>query len=118
MLLSDARTASASEILMEALVDNDRAVSFGDKTVGKNVAQAVMSLSDGSGLCFTVREFFTPKGRSMRSGHSPTYNLSKNAKSYAFSNLFNPVNSLKVPTSSVNIGSINYIEKSREWIIN
>ena len=49
-------------------------MSVGGKTVGKNVAQAVMPLSDGSGICFTVREFFTPMGYYMGSGHCPTLN--------------------------------------------
>ena len=39
LLLVDGRTASASEILVEALCDNARAVSMGTRTVGKNVAQ-------------------------------------------------------------------------------
>ena len=40
LLLTDGRTASASEILVEALCDNARATSMGSKTVGKNIAQA------------------------------------------------------------------------------
>ena len=39
LLLVDGRTASASEILVEALCDNRRAASLGTRTVGKNVAQ-------------------------------------------------------------------------------
>lgn len=39
LLLTDARTASASEILVEALCDNQRAVSMGQRSVGKNFAQ-------------------------------------------------------------------------------
>ena len=39
LLLTDGRTASASEILVEALCDNQRASSMGWPTVGKNVAQ-------------------------------------------------------------------------------
>ncbi|KAJ1433300.1 ClpP/crotonase-like domain-containing protein [Ochromonadaceae sp. CCMP2298] len=75
LLLTDQRTASASEILLEALCDNQRAQSMGQRTVGKNVAQAILGLSDGSGLCFTVREFFSPSGRFMGSGHEPQHPL-------------------------------------------
>lgn len=94
LVLTDDCTASASEILVEALVDNGRAVScapaasdyFGwdnnsgqkggaplpaMRTVGKHLAQAVLALSDGSGLFFSVREFFTPSGRTMSEGHQP-----------------------------------------------
>jgi carboxyl-terminal processing protease len=75
LLLTDHRTASASEILLEALCDNSRAQSMGTRTVGKNVAQAILGLSDGSGLCFTVREFFSPSGRFMGHGHEPNHPL-------------------------------------------
>ena len=39
LLLTDGQTASASEILAEALCENKRATSMGSRTVGKNVAQ-------------------------------------------------------------------------------
>jgi carboxyl-terminal processing protease len=42
LLLCDEYTASASEILIEALCDNGRAVSMGKKTVGKNKAQVIL----------------------------------------------------------------------------
>lgn len=63
LLLTNARTASASEILVEALSDNERACTMGARTVGKNVMQAVVALSDGTGICFTIREFYSPTGR-------------------------------------------------------
>lgn len=67
LILINEYTASASEILVEALCDNNRAVSMsskkGERTVGKNLAQAVVVLQDGSGLVYTVREFLTPTGR-------------------------------------------------------
>jgi len=45
LVLVDGRTASASEILVEALVGNKRATSLGTRTVGKNVAQAIQAHS-------------------------------------------------------------------------
>jgi C-terminal processing protease CtpA/Prc len=39
LCLVDGETASASEILVEALCDNGRAVSMGEQTTGKNLAQ-------------------------------------------------------------------------------
>jgi len=71
LLLMDRDTASASEILIAALHGNSRAVTMGSCTVGKHVAQAIVSLSDGSGLSCTVREFFAPDGSSMAKGHTP-----------------------------------------------
>jgi len=71
LLLTDESTASASEIFVAALQDNSRAKCMGTRTVGKNVAQAMMMLSDGSGLAFTVREYFSPLGRIMAEGVTP-----------------------------------------------
>ena len=45
LLLTDSITASASEVLAAALIDNRRAISLGAKTFGKNLAQ-VMQLLD------------------------------------------------------------------------
>lgn len=63
LVIVDGKTASASEILTAALVDNQRAVCMGSKTVGKNMAQAIVRLSDGCGLVFTVRSFSSPLER-------------------------------------------------------
>lgn len=71
LLLTDSSTASASEILVASLKENKRADTLGRTTVGKNVAQAIMMLSDGSGLAFTVAEYLTPKGASMAQGLEP-----------------------------------------------
>ena len=62
LVLTDHRTASASEILVAALHDNERCVVVGTRTLGKDVAQAVVTLSDGSGVALTVRAFRTPVG--------------------------------------------------------
>ena len=62
LVLADRRTASASEILVAALHDNERCVVVGSRTLGKDVAQAVVTLSDGSGVALTVRGFRTPVG--------------------------------------------------------
>lgn len=71
LILADGNTASASEIFIASLQDNARAKCMGTRTVGKNVAQAMMMLSDGSGLAFTVREYHSPKGNSMGNGIKP-----------------------------------------------
>jgi hypothetical protein len=71
LVLTDSSTASASEIFVASLRDNKRAESFGRRTVGKNLAQAVIMLSDRSGLAFTVAEYLTPGGSSMANGIMP-----------------------------------------------
>ncbi|RYG66831.1 hypothetical protein EON64_08845, partial [archaeon] len=64
VLLVNGNTASASEIFVEAVLHHHPAcVTVGSRTVGKNKAQAVIKLTDGTGLCFSVCEFCTPSGR-------------------------------------------------------
>jgi C-terminal processing protease CtpA/Prc len=63
LVLVDTQTASASEIFVAALLDHRRAACMGTNTLGKNVAQAIMTLSDGSGLAFTIREYLSPLGK-------------------------------------------------------
>lgn len=53
-------SASASEILVAALKDNEKAKVVGTTTYGKGVIQNVFSLSDGSVLKLTTAEYFTP----------------------------------------------------------
>lgn len=62
VILTNENTASASEILTAALKDNERAKVIGIKTYGKGVIQAVLNLSDGSGIKITTAEYFTPNG--------------------------------------------------------
>lgn len=61
-VLVDENSASSSEILTGALMDNERAVVVGTQTFGKALVQAVHSLSDGSGLAITVAHYYTPNG--------------------------------------------------------
>jgi carboxyl-terminal processing protease len=75
LLLADETTASASEIFIAALQDNNRAKCVGGRTVGKNIAQAMMTLSDGSGVAFTVREYLSPIGKSMSDGIVPDFEV-------------------------------------------
>lgn len=62
VILANENSASASEILIGALKDNEKATIIGTKTYGKGVIQTVISLSDGSGLKLTTAEYYTPSG--------------------------------------------------------
>ncbi|MDX2215105.1 MAG: S41 family peptidase [Oculatellaceae cyanobacterium bins.114] len=61
-LLVDGSSASSSEILTGALMDNERATVVGTQTFGKALVQSVHSLSDGSGLAVTIAHYYTPAG--------------------------------------------------------
>lgn len=60
VVLVDEYSASASEIMVGALKDNQEATIVGTKTYGKGVIQNVYQLSDGSVLKLTVNEYYTP----------------------------------------------------------
>jgi len=60
VVLTNANTASASEILTAALKENNKATIVGEKTYGKGVIQELLTLSDGSGIKVTTEEYYTP----------------------------------------------------------
>ncbi len=66
VVLSDEGSASASEILMGALQDWDRASIVGRRSFGKGLVQDQYSLSDNSALRLTVARYYTPVGRSIQ----------------------------------------------------
>jgi len=58
-------SASASEVVAEALQDSKRAKILGSKTFGKGSVQTIIRLDDGSGLKLTTAKFYAPSGRSI-----------------------------------------------------
>jgi carboxyl-terminal processing protease len=63
VVLTDGRSASASEIVSGALQDLDRAVVVGRRTFGKGLVQQTRPLSYNSQLKVTVAKYYTPSGR-------------------------------------------------------
>ena len=58
-------SASASEVVAEALQDSKRALILGTSTFGKGSVQTIIKLEDGSGLKLTTAKFYAPSGRSI-----------------------------------------------------
>jgi carboxyl-terminal processing protease len=65
IILTDASTASASEIVAGALQDHDRALVLGTTSYGKGLVQSLFPLDGGYALKITTGKWYTPSGRSI-----------------------------------------------------
>ncbi|MGH2813098.1 MAG: S41 family peptidase [Actinomycetota bacterium] len=65
VVMVDAGTASAAEIVAGAIQDRGRGIVIGTQTYGKGSVQTLIPLSDGSAIKLTTASFFTPSGRAV-----------------------------------------------------
>ncbi len=66
VVLVDAGSASASEVLAGALHDNKRARIVGSRTFGKGSVQTVLPLDNGDSVKLTTARYYTPSGKSIQ----------------------------------------------------
>jgi len=70
VVLCDEGSASASEVLMGALQDWDRATIIGRRSFGKGLVQEQYDLSNGAALRLTVARYYTPMGRCIQRSYA------------------------------------------------
>ena len=68
IVLTDAGTASASEIVAGALQDHRRALIMGETSFGKGSVQTVVQTGPEAALRLTTARYYTPSGRSVQAG--------------------------------------------------
>jgi len=68
IVLIDAGSASASEIVAGALQDQHRALIMGERSFGKGSVQSLLQLTKDSALKLTTARYYTPSGRSVQEG--------------------------------------------------
>ena len=79
IVLTNKNTASASEILVGALQDNNVAEVIGTTTFGKGVMQELVPMSSGGALKLTIKEFCTPNGNKInKQGIKPDIEIEDN----------------------------------------
>ncbi len=66
VVLVNAGSASASEIVAGALQDHKRAVIMGQPTFGKGSVQTILPLGNSTAIKLTTARYYTPNGRSIQ----------------------------------------------------
>jgi carboxyl-terminal processing protease len=68
VVLVDAGSASAAEIVAGALQDHRRGLILGERSFGKGSVQSLLPITDDTAIKVTTARYYTPAGRSIQEG--------------------------------------------------
>lgn len=109
VVLTDNKTASASELFTASIKEFGKGISVGTTTYGKGVMQSTYGFSDGSSVVFTVAEFYSHSGNSFNEkGIAPDIEVKLNEEQEKY---FHQLEAENDPVVTAAVGYLNDYEK-------
>ena len=71
VVITNRGTSGAAEVVVNALTDNKRAESVGERTYGDAAVRRAVSLDDGSAIILAVAKYYSPAGKAIQEGFTP-----------------------------------------------